>query len=384
MPVYKVDPVDPLPRYYQVYASLKNRVQAGEFGPGDALPSERQLVDDYGVSRITIVKAMDLLVKEGLVERQHGRGNFVTEPSTSEDEFKVRKVAFFIANYLEPYLFSILNGAISVATSRGFQLQIVGAYLGKGEAWYVNDAIRNGADGIILYPGSGYSNEALYRELWDKNYPLVMVDRYYPNLAGDYVIFDDETAGYELTKRLIQQGHERIAILTSHEVSVTSVHHRIKGYRKALETYGLAYDEDLVWLDLYQALDFAPEHTPDLQTTHTKLLAHIDAHHPSALIAINNDVVEQLGGDLMKIKTGRMQAVIDGSKPAADYELNIAIAGISYRRPVNNAGALVALGIQSGETLGQKAMDLVISRIEKAIPASPTCITVPMEVIELT
>ena len=77
MPGLKVDVNNPLPRYYQVYVSLEERIRAGELGPGDALPSERQLAVDYGVSRITIVKSLDMLVDDGLIERQHGRGNFV-------------------------------------------------------------------------------------------------------------------------------------------------------------------------------------------------------------------------------------------------------------------------------------------------------------------
>jgi len=63
----KVDPSDPLPRYYQVYLSLLERIRTGEFKQGDAIPSERQLVGDYSTSRITIVKALDLLGREGLI-----------------------------------------------------------------------------------------------------------------------------------------------------------------------------------------------------------------------------------------------------------------------------------------------------------------------------
>ena len=53
---WAVDPANPLPLYYQVYASLLQRIQGGEFPPGTFIPAERQLTEDYGVSRITIIK----------------------------------------------------------------------------------------------------------------------------------------------------------------------------------------------------------------------------------------------------------------------------------------------------------------------------------------
>ena len=51
---------------------MRSRIRGDEVQTGDALPSERQLVEDFGVSRITVVKALDILDQEGLIERQHG------------------------------------------------------------------------------------------------------------------------------------------------------------------------------------------------------------------------------------------------------------------------------------------------------------------------
>ena len=72
-----IDLNSPLPRYYQVYQSLINRINSGEFTNNQALPADRQLALDYGVSRFTIAKALDQLKADGLIHRQHGRGTFV-------------------------------------------------------------------------------------------------------------------------------------------------------------------------------------------------------------------------------------------------------------------------------------------------------------------
>jgi GntR family transcriptional regulator len=69
------------PRYRIVYDSLKERILAGDYPPGVALPSESRLVHDYGVSLITVRRALQELVLDGLIERRQGVGSFVREVS---------------------------------------------------------------------------------------------------------------------------------------------------------------------------------------------------------------------------------------------------------------------------------------------------------------
>jgi GntR family transcriptional regulator len=65
------------PKYAQVVAEIKARIERGEYPPGTLLPSEHQLVEDFGVSRPTIVKSLSLLRQEGWIDTQQGRGSFV-------------------------------------------------------------------------------------------------------------------------------------------------------------------------------------------------------------------------------------------------------------------------------------------------------------------
>lgn len=68
------------PLYRQLYARLRSRIQTGEFQAGDSIPPESALMSAYGVSRITVRAALDQLVREGVIERQRGRGSFVRDP----------------------------------------------------------------------------------------------------------------------------------------------------------------------------------------------------------------------------------------------------------------------------------------------------------------
>jgi GntR family transcriptional regulator len=72
-----LDPDDSLPLYQQLQRGLREAIEQRILGPEDALPSERQLAEDLGVSRITVRKAIDGLAAEGLLVSRQGSGNFV-------------------------------------------------------------------------------------------------------------------------------------------------------------------------------------------------------------------------------------------------------------------------------------------------------------------
>jgi DNA-binding GntR family transcriptional regulator len=65
------------PKYAQVVAEIKRRIESGEYTPGSLLPSEHQLVESFGVSRPTIVKSLSALRQDGWIETQQGKGSFV-------------------------------------------------------------------------------------------------------------------------------------------------------------------------------------------------------------------------------------------------------------------------------------------------------------------
>jgi GntR family transcriptional regulator len=67
-----------LPLYQQLQRALRKAIEIQLLGPEDALPAERDLASDFNVSRITVRKALDGLVAEGLLVRRQGSGTFVS------------------------------------------------------------------------------------------------------------------------------------------------------------------------------------------------------------------------------------------------------------------------------------------------------------------
>jgi GntR family transcriptional regulator len=86
-----IDSESPVPVYLQVEQILRNRIQIGGLEPGSRLPSETALASHFGVSRSTVRRALDSLVKEGLVSKWPGKGSFVR---TKEFTFAPTSLSF--------------------------------------------------------------------------------------------------------------------------------------------------------------------------------------------------------------------------------------------------------------------------------------------------
>lgn len=71
---------DPWPKHHRVYLVLRQEILEGNYPPDQSLPNEINLAQQFGVSRITMRKAMERLNREGLVERFRGKGTFPIAP----------------------------------------------------------------------------------------------------------------------------------------------------------------------------------------------------------------------------------------------------------------------------------------------------------------
>jgi GntR family transcriptional regulator len=75
----------PIPFYHQVYLDLRAMIDNGRWPAGHQIQPERELATQYGVSLITVRRAMDELAREQRVERSRGRGTFVLAPRIDRD-----------------------------------------------------------------------------------------------------------------------------------------------------------------------------------------------------------------------------------------------------------------------------------------------------------
>ena len=73
-----------VPIYHQLKTLLQGRILSGQYPVGSQLPSERELCEAYGISRMTVRQAIIDLVNEGLLQRERGRGTYVAKPKIQQ------------------------------------------------------------------------------------------------------------------------------------------------------------------------------------------------------------------------------------------------------------------------------------------------------------
>ena len=116
-------------------------------------------------------------------------------------------------------------------------------------------------DGIILAPTKHSKSEI--EQLQQDAFPFVLFDRYFPEMQTNYLIIDNESSSYQLTKHLISQGRKKIVILTTNS-HLTTMNLRTQGYKRAIEEAGLEWEPGL-----YGYVDFIDYENNIIQTLDT-------------------------------------------------------------------------------------------------------------------
>jgi GntR family transcriptional regulator len=191
--------------------------------PGAPAPSERELVDRFGVARMTVRQALDALVAEGVLERFPGRGTFVARP---------RRVPTGITSFTE----DMARRGV-VAESRTIVADRVGA--AKGVARALGISVRQPvvhwrrlrlADGRPVCLTDAFLNDGLVPGFLDAELPSSLYDDLAargrrPNWAEDSVTAGiatpDESALLEIPAGSVVIRHSRRALWGEHPIEVT-------------------------------------------------------------------------------------------------------------------------------------------------------------------
>ena len=102
----------------QLYATLRDKIVAGDFSPGDRLPASRTLARDLKLSRTTVIEAFDRLTAEGLIESRVGSGTFVGEALKAERPMPVAPVDGSDAPVRTPRLSRAMTHAVQRFSER--------------------------------------------------------------------------------------------------------------------------------------------------------------------------------------------------------------------------------------------------------------------------
>ena len=249
------------PRYRQIFDTLRERINSGEYPPGHKLPTEAELMRLFDVSRTTVSRAMRDMELLGQITRRRGSGTYVCQPRDLE---KRVELALFVP-WVEtgsglPYVEGLIHQRIADIASHGqatLLLQCLTPGLGTIEDRMINAANRlidSQVDGVLYYPAELPGNlMELNRKVVDllvsAGIQVVLIDRdivSYPERSEfTRVGYDNRRGGVLLTDHLINVGCKRIAFIGIPEVS-TVVANRLSGYHEAHRAHNMMVDPELI------------------------------------------------------------------------------------------------------------------------------------------
>jgi DNA-binding LacI/PurR family transcriptional regulator/DNA-binding transcriptional regulator YhcF (GntR family) len=281
------------PLYEQLYRHVIDAIRAGTLKLGDRVPSEKELADQFNVSRITSKKALEMLQQAGLIERIRGKGSFVaseidvaTSPAMIEATARDSNhsgglgapfVGVIVPDFADAYALKMIHAMEEACAAADMFIVVKRTYGSQQvEKEAIQKLVANGIRGLIVFPVHGeYYNPELLRLVLG-GFPVVLVDRLLKGIPAASVITDNHSASAQLTRYLLQKGHRHIAFIAPPAENTSTIEARIEGYRAALQEARLD-EAEYILTALYSTLPTAFEDSHIQQDAHT-LRTFIAAH----------------------------------------------------------------------------------------------------------
>jgi len=346
--------------YLHVKRTLIDEIERGDYLPDVPFVSERKVRERFGVSTTTAVRALNELVAEGVLVRRQGSGTYVADRSSAQatapaDDRLTTTSPGTIAVILQrqgPHVAHLLNGLATRCDELGYQLLLTHCDDdGEREDTALRRAIASRVGGIVLYPADSGARPRTFAEVQKQGVPMVLVDRYRPDVATDAVLADNVAVGYQVTQELIRQGHRRIATLWG-ETECTSIRDRLTGHVQALRENGLTVRSDLTVLRRY--VEPATLHR-NRQVVESLLEA---PDPPTVFLCANGYALAAAAEDLVAL----------GVEVPGDIDL----AGMDDAGPFDILPLTTVAATLPSTEMGRQAADLLHARITSGRPPGNT------------
>ncbi|MBD0381921.1 GntR family transcriptional regulator [Paenibacillus sedimenti] len=304
---------DSRPIYERIFETLREEILQRKYDVGDRVPSEKELADEYNVSRITSKKALEMLAEEGIIVRKPGRGSFVAERGGVQSEglalgerterSRQTLIGLVMTDFGNTFGTGMIYGMEWASAEHDSFLVLRRSFgVPENEEKAIRAFLDLGVDGIIVFPAQGEFYNAEILKLVIKQFPLVLVDRHLKGVAAASISTDNISAAHMGTDYLLDLGHKQICLLTPPPMDTTAIEDRIEGFVRAHAERGVLVDRSL-WLDEITSTLPNSFHSPNIEKDISMIKAHLQNNPQiTALFAIEYNIallakvaVEQLG-----------------------------------------------------------------------------------------
>lgn len=263
-------------------------------------------------------------------------------------------VGFVLRDISNPLFADLVTGAGALLDSAGYSLLLMNS--GQDpvhDVGHIKLFRRRRVDGLILSLQSE-TQPGLSELVSSLDFPIVLVDRELAGVNVSSVVVDNYSGMERAVGHLVSLGHQRIALVSGSE-DILTTRERVRGYRAALQTNGLAEDAALLRLRSYDQ-QFGYEQALDL-------LASADP--PTAIIA---------GG--IRLLVGTLAACRQAS---AQIGNDVSIVGCDEAELMSYLNPAVSVILRHPQVMGRIAAELLIEQLERNAP--PRRVSVPTEYI---
>lgn len=317
-------PIKNLLKHRRISQWIVTSINNGHFKPGDKLPSEHALAEQFETSRQTVRHATEELVERGLLERQRGSGTYVCG-TAFQDGFAPKRIGV-ITTYLDDYIFpGIIRGIEDVLTAQGYNISLgITHNRHTDETSCLQRILDDNVCGLIV-EGTKSSfpspNLPLFEELRSRGTPMVFLNGYYREFSQCGVFQDDVAAAKLLTEHLLENGHRKFAaVFKGDDLQGLK---RFEGMSLALTEAGIAIDDQrILW--------FTTEDIPDYFSGEMDSFVLKRLGDATALLCYNDQIaaamIELLKRNNLSVPEDLSLVSFDNSPLAADVAYGVTSA----------------------------------------------------------
>ncbi|MCY1151508.1 MAG: GntR family transcriptional regulator [Sphaerochaetaceae bacterium] len=269
--------------YKKIFIDVKLDIENGKYLYGDMLPSEREFVEKYGVDRTTVRKAFELLVKENYVEKQPGKGSFVSYGGSSYDK-EVKTTLGTIAFFLPKSNKNIDRITVPFYS----QLFSVSEQTCKDNSYSIFYSTLEEQDSIleimnqqkVRFVGILFVSNILEKHIIEANnlnIPNVLLNNV--SSLTSSVISDNYSGSYMVATHLANLGHKSFCVLNGIEEYQTAKD-RLRGVKEAFKDRNIDLND----------IDIISDNSWEFEGGFSAVSKYLDSVKklPTALIAFND------------------------------------------------------------------------------------------------
>jgi Transcriptional regulators len=244
-----------VPLYQQIQDYIRDIIAVEEMKSGDRIPTEKELMERFQVSKITVANALTGLANEQVITRVPGKGSFVADrgakqgaPSSAvavqsrevgEGRARTGLIGLVMPSIDDYFAIRLIEGIQRTLEAEGYRSMIV---LSSGKIEKEKAAIKElkalGAEGLLIFPvdEEHYNEEILSMKF--EGFPFVLMDRHLPGVETHFIASDGRQGVRLAIDHLWELGHREIAICSDSPLMTVTVQERIEGYITALKDKG--------------------------------------------------------------------------------------------------------------------------------------------------